>query len=189
MDVPTVALIVVIGLAGVLVWASLYNTVVGRRNAVDNAFSSIDVMLKRRTDLIPNLVASVKQYMRHEAGLLERITSLRNTAISPMSSSEQRFQAEGLLFGALGHLRIAMDAYPDLRANDHIQQLQAVLYETEEQISAARRAFNATVLEYNNACDMLPYSVIANMNNFQRRAFFEIPEADRQNVDVGKLFA
>lgn len=189
MDTPTVVLVVLFGLVGLLAWGSLYNTVVGRRNAVDNAFSSIDIMLKRRTDLIPNLVASVKQYMRHEASLLERITSLRNTAISPTSSSEQRFQAEGLLFGALGHLRVAMDAYPNLRANDHIQRLQAVLYETEEQISAARRAFNATVLEYNNACDMLPYSVIANMNNFQKRAFFEIPEADRQNVDVGKLFA
>lgn len=179
-----------IGLAVVLLlaWIVIYNSVIGSRNAVDSAFSSIDVMLKKRSDLIPNLVASVKQYMLHEAGLLEKITQLRTTATSPNVSEADRLQAEGQLSGALGQLRVAVENYPALRANENFLQLQGALNESEEQISAARRAFNAAVLDYNNSIDMFPYSLVASMNNFQRRAFFEIPETERKNVNVKELF-
>lgn len=187
----TLAIVVVAGFGFVLLvgWIVLYNSVMGTRNAVDNAFSSVDVMLKKRSDLIPNLVASVKQYMQHEASLLERITSLRNTAQNPGLSEADRLQAEGQLTGALGQLRVAVEAYPDLKANQNFLQLQGALNESEEQISAARRSFNAAVLDYNNAIDMFPYSIVAGMKNFQKRAYFEIPESERKNVDVKGLFA
>lgn len=172
-----------------IAWIVIFNSVIGARNAVDSAFSSIDVMLKKRADLIPNLVASVKQYMQHEAGLLERIVQLRNTATSPGLAESDRLQAEGQLSGALGQLRVAVENYPNLKANENFLQLQGALNESEEQISAARRAFNAAVLDYNNSIDMFPYSIVAGMKNFQRRAFFEIPEAERKNVDVKGLFA
>ena len=189
MDSSMVVVLIGLGLIALVVWMVLYNTVVGRRNAVDGAFSSIDVMLKKRADLIPNLVASVKQYMLHEASLLERITSLRNTAVRSGVSEHDRLQAEGELSGALGQLRVAVENYPDLKASQNFLQLQGALNESEEQISAARRAFNAAVLDYNNAVDMFPYSVIAGMNNFEKREFFEIPESERQNVDVKSLFS
>jgi LemA protein len=181
----------VIGLLvfGLIAFIVIYNSVVSSRNAVDSAFSSIDVMLKKRTDLIPNLIASVKQYMQHEAGLLEKITSLRGQATNHSLSPDERIQAEGQLTSALGQLRVAVEAYPDLKANTNFLQLQGALNETEEQISAARRAFNAAVLDYNNAIDMFPYSIVASMKNFQKRAFFEIPETERKNVDVKGLFA
>jgi LemA protein len=180
-----------IGIVVVLLiaWIVIYNSVIGARNAVDSAFSSIDVMLKKRADLIPNLVASVQQYMQHEAGLLERIVQLRNTATSPGIAEGDRLQAEGQLSGALGQLRVAVENYPNLKANENFLQLQGALNESEEQISAARRAFNAAVLDYNNSIDMFPYSIVAGMQNFQRRAFFEIPESERKNVDVKGLFA
>jgi len=182
---------VLIGLGALLLvaWVVIYNSVIGSRNAADSAFSTIDVMLKKRSDLIPNLVASVKQYMQHEAGLLEKITQLRSAATSPGVSDADRMQAEGQLTGALGQLRVAVENYPALRANENFLQLQGALNESEEQISAARRAFNAAVLDYNNSIDMFPYSIVASMNNFQRRAFFEIPEAERKNVNVKELFS
>jgi LemA protein len=180
-----------IGIVVVLLIALIviYNSVIGSRNAVDSAFSSIDVMLKKRADLIPNLVASVKQYMQHEAGLLERIVALRNTATSPGVTEGDRLQAEGQLSGALGQLRVAVENYPNLKANENFLQLQGALNESEEQISAARRAFNAAVVDYNNSVDMFPFSIVAGMLNFQRRAFFEISESERKNVDVKGLFA
>ena len=180
-----------IGVAVLLlvIWIVIYNSVVGARNAVDSAFSSVDVMLKKRADLIPNLVASVRQYMQHESSLLERIVALRNTATSPGIAESDRLQAEGQLSGALGQLRVAVENYPNLKANENFLQLQGALNESEEQISAARRAFNAAVLDYNNSIDMFPYSIVASMQNFQRRAFFEIPETERKNVDVKGLFA
>jgi LemA protein len=173
---------------GLIAFAVLYNNVVGCRNAVDNAFSSIDVMLKKRADLIPNVVATVKQYMQHEAGLLERITALRNSATSAPPGSAERMAAEGQLSGALGQLRVAVENYPDLKANTNFLQLQATLNEVEEQISATRRAFNAAVLAYNNCLDQVPSNIIAGMLNFQRKAFFEISEKERGPVDVGGMF-
>ncbi len=179
---------------GLLVFAALaaitiYNSVVGCRNAVGNAESSIDVMLKKRTDLIPNLVASVKQYMQHEAGLLEKITSLRATALNPNASMNERIGAESQLSGALGQLRVAVENYPDLKANQNFLQLQGSLNETEEQISAARRAFNAAILNYNNCLDQFPYNIVASMLGFQRRDFFEIAESERKTPDIKQLFS
>ena len=172
-----------------LAFVVLFNSVVNTKNAAESAWSSIDVMLKKRHDLIPNLVASVKQYMQHEAGLLEKITTLRAASINTSASPQQRLEAEGQLSGALGQLRVAVENYPNLKANENFLQLQGSLNECEEQISAARRAYNASVVDYNNCMDMIPYSIVASMKGFQRKAFFEVPEAERANVDVKGLFS
>lgn len=184
-------LLLLIGGGGIfclLVWVTLNNSVVNCKNAMESAFSTIDVMLKKRTDLIPNLVASVKQYMQHEAGLLEKITALRSSAINPALPPDQRLQAEGQLTGALGQLRVAVENYPDLKANQNFLQLQGSLNECEEQISAARRSFNAAVKDYNNCIDMIPYNIVASSKGYQRRAFFEIPDVERKAPDVKSMF-
>lgn len=184
----TVAIIGAV-VVGLLAFVILYNSVVNSKNMMESAWSSIDVMLKKRHDLIPNLVGSVKQYMQHEAGLLERITTLRAQSQSAPVDSAERMAAEGQLSGALGQLRVAVEAYPNLKADENFRHLQGSLNECEEQISAARRAFNAAVVNYNNCIDMIPFSIIAGMKGYQRRAFFEVEDAaERKNVDVNALF-
>ena len=172
----------------VIIIVSMYNGLIAKRNNVEYAFSSIDVMLKKRHDLIPNLVAAVKQYMTHERGLLTEITALRTEVMNPNLSDEQRFQSEGKLSSMLGKVQVAVENYPDLKANTNFLQLQAAMNEVEEQISASRRAFNASVNSYNNGVEMFPTNIIAGMMGLRRRASFEIAEVERQNVDINKLF-
>jgi LemA protein len=172
----------------VIIIVSMYNGLIAKRNNVEYAFSSIDVMLKKRHDLIPNLVAAVKQYMTHERGLLTEITALRTEVMNPNLSDEQRFQSEGKLSSMLGKVQVAVENYPDLKANTNFLQLQAAMNEVEEQISASRRAFNASVNSYNNGVEMFPTNIMAGMMGLRRRASFEIAEVERQNVDINKLF-
>lgn len=172
----------------ILIWIGINNSLVNKKNQVENAFGSIDVQLKKRTDLIPNLVAAVKQYMEHEASLLSEITALRSQITNPNSSEEERFQAEGQMTQKLSALNIAVENYPDLKSNTNFLQLQGSLNETEEQISASRRAYNAAVTSYNNGVEMFPSSIIASSKGYKRKAVFEISEAERKNVDVGGLF-
>ena len=171
-----------------IIIASIYNGLVAKRNNVEYAFSSIDVMLKKRHDLIPNLVAAVKQYMTHERELLSKITALRTEAMNPNLSDEQRFQSEGKLSSMLGKVQVAVENYPDLKANTNFLQLQAAMNEVEEQISASRRAFNASVNSYNNGVEMFPSNIIAGMMGLRRRASFEITNTERENIDINKLF-
>lgn len=171
-----------------IIWGiTVNNSLIAKRNSVENAFSSIDVMLKKRHDLIPNLVASVKSFAKHEKDLLSNITSLRSQAMAPNLSSDEKIGIENQLTGMLGQLRVSMEAYPEIKSDKNYLQLQASLNETEEQISAARRAFNAAVNDYNNKVEMFPSSFIANMKNFRRKASFEALETERQNVNVGDL--
>ena len=172
----------------VIIIVSMYNGLIAKRNNVEYAFSSIDVMLKKRHDLIPNLVAAVKQYMTHERGLLTEITALRTEVMNPNLSDEQRFQSEGKLSSMLGKVQVAVENYPDLKANTNFLQLQAAMNEVEEQISASRRAFNASVNSYNNGVEMFQTNIMAGMMGLRRRASFEIAEVERQNVDINKLF-
>jgi LemA protein len=166
----------------------MYNNLISKKNSVEYAFSSIDVMLKKRHDLIPNLVASVKQYMTHERGLLTEITELRNSVMKPDLSDSERFKAEGQLSSMLGKVQIAVENYPDLKANTNFLQLQAAMNEVEEQLSAARRAFNASVNGYNNSVEMFPTNILAGIMNLRRRDSFEIAEAERGNVNIDNLF-
>jgi LemA protein len=160
-----------------------YNGLISDRNMADNAFSSIDIMLQRRWDLIPNLVAAVKGYMDHESQVLTRVTELRTQAMTALSNS-QRLTAEDQLTGALGQLRAVIENYPDLKASDSMLHLQRSLSECEEQIAAARRTFNAAVLQYNNRCQMFPQMWVAQIFGFRTRDFFGIEESQRANPQI-----
>ena len=182
--------IITLVVVGVLlfVFFIMYNTVVGRKNAVENAFAGMDAILKKRYDLIPNLVATVKQYMGHEASVLTDITALRAKATSGTLTSEEAVELNNGIQSALSGIMVQVEDYPDLKASDNFNQLQRSLNEIEEQLSAARRAFNAAVTSFNNTVEMFPTNIVAGMMGQRRRQLFEIPDRERQNVDVGNLF-
>ncbi|MDQ1298528.1 MAG: LemA protein [Campylobacterota bacterium] len=166
----------------------MYNSLISKKNQVDNIFGGVDAVLKKRFDLIPNLVASVTQYMEHEKTTLEKITELRAQAMKPGISDDQKIALDGKLTAALGAITIAMEAYPDLKANENVMHLQRSLNEAEEQISAARRAYNQAVTDLNNAIEMFPTNLMASYMKLQRKPVFEITVNERQNVDVVALF-
>ena len=160
--------------AGVLLWAVLlYNGLVRMRNMVEEAWSGIDVQLKRRTDLIPNLVATVKGYAAHEKGTLEEVIRLRGLAQNAHGVGETA-QAQGLLGAALGKLFALAENYPDLKANANFAQLQASLGEIEEQIQLARRYYNGAVRNLNIAVESFPSNLIAGRFGFVKAEFFEL---------------
>lgn len=161
----------------------IYNSLIGKKNMVENAYSSIDVMLKKRFDLIPNLVATVKGYMTHENETLTKVTEMRARAMSGSLTSDQTVELDNML----GRIMVSVEKYPDLKANTNFLQLQGSLNEIEEQISAARRAFNAAVLDYNNAIEMFPSNLVANMINYKTRQMFEIAATERNNPNVREL--
>ncbi|MBK1878821.1 LemA family protein [Pelagicoccus mobilis] len=183
----SIAFIVIVVLI-LLVLVVMYNGLVGKKNQVENAFAGMDTMLKKRYDLIPNLVATVKQYASHEEGTLTKVTELRAKAIGGGLSADERIDLDNQISKAMGGIMVAVENYPELKANENFLQLQRSLNEVEEQISASRRAYNASVTSYNNAIEMFPSNMMANAMNYKRKAVFEIPEVERANVDVGKLF-
>jgi LemA protein len=186
MEGSTVLLIV---LGAIALFAIIgYNRLVGLRNDADKAFASIDAMAKKRYDLIPNLVATVSKYMEHERGTLTDITEMRAKAMSGNLSDNEKVDLDNKISRAMGGIMVAVENYPDLKANQNFLQLQGSLNEIEEQLSAARRAYNASVTDYNNACQMFPSNVFAMIFNFKTKALFEISEKERQNVDVKALF-
>jgi LemA protein len=163
----------------VLLLVGIYNGLVTRRNRVDEANAQIQVQLKRRHDLIPNLVNAVKGYMDFEKGVLVQVTQARGNAISAGSQGmAAQAQAENVLTGALKSLFAVVEAYPDLKANQNVMSLQEQLTTTENQISFARQHYNATVLEFNNSLQVFPNVLIAGPLGFTKREFFEAePEA------------
>jgi len=177
---------VILGLLAffVLVYIVIYNGLVGKRNMVRNTFSTIDVMLKRRHDLIPNLVNTVKGFAKHEKEVFERVVSLRNQATSDSSSEGERLSAEQQLTPQLGRILAIAEDYPELKSNEQFLNLQRNLTETEEQISAARRTYNAAVMQLNNGVEAFPSSIVASQFGFERRSFFEVAEEERKNVSV-----
>ncbi|MBN2543242.1 LemA family protein [bacterium] len=181
-------IILILIISPVIIYIVLRNSLINKKNQVENAFAGMDTMLKKRYDLIPNLVAAVKNYMKHEEKVLLEVTELRAKATQGMLTDDQKIDLDNRISKLLSNILVAVEAYPDLKASQNFLQLQAALNEVEEQISASRRAYNAMVTDYNNAVEMFPTSVIANMMKYQRKPLFEIPEAERKNVDVGKLF-
>lgn len=177
-------------IAGViLLWLAIsYNGLVSKRNEADKAFASIDTMAKKRYDLIPNLVATVQQYMQHERATLTEITEMRAKATSGNLSDEEKIALDGKISKAMSGIMVAVENYPDLKASTNFMQLQGSLNEVEEQLSAARRFYNAAVTSYNNAIQMVPSNIVASMFNFKTKKLFEITEQERQNVDVKSLF-
>lgn len=171
-----------------LILAFMYNSMINKRNQVDYAWANIDVQLKKRTDLIPNLVSSAKQYMDHEKGVLADIVRLRNSVHDLDDKSPKRMAAESELSQALGRLAITVENYPDLKANDNFQMLMRSLNEVESQISASRRAFNGSVLSLNNAIQMFPTNIMASIMGMKLETPFEALPEERQNVNVDDLF-
>ena len=175
-----IILLVVIAVV-ILFVISMYNSLVQLRNRVKNAWSQIDVQLKRRHDLIPNLLETVKGYMKHEREIMENITKFRSQAMDA-STVGQKAQAEGLLSGALGQLRVQVENYPDLKANQNFLALQEELTSTENKISFARQSYNDQVLFYNNKIQMFPSNIIAGMFKFNQEEFFQVEDAKEREV-------
>jgi len=172
----------------IIIAIALYNNLVRKKNDVENAFGSMDAMLKKRYDLIPNLVETVKEYMKHEKTLLTEITELRAKAVTGEISSDERVELENKIVKSMAGIMVAVENYPDLKANQNFMQLQGAWNEVEEQVSASRRAFNATVTTYNNGVETFPSNVMAGIINYKRKAVFEIPEEERQNLNAKNLF-
>lgn len=161
----------------------MYNNLVSLRNRVKNSYSQIDVQLKRRNDLIPNLVETVKGYAAHEKGVLEEVTKAR-AGLMNANGIEETSAADNQLTGALKSLFAVAENYPDLKANSNFQQLQSELSETEDKISYARQFYNDVVLKYNNACEKFPSNIFAKIFNFEEAEFFEAPASDREVPEV-----
>ena len=171
--------IIIVILAFVVV--GMYNSLVGLRNQVKNAWAQIDVQLKRRHDLIPNLVETAKGYMVHERTTFENITAARSRAMQADSVGDKA-RAEGELSGLMSKFFLVVENYPDLKANQNFLALQEELTSTENKIAFSRQAYNDQVLFYNNKIQMFPSSIIAGMFNFQQSEFFEITDAAERDV-------
>ncbi|MBE0491454.1 MAG: LemA family protein [Sulfurospirillum sp.] len=166
----------------------LYNFLVSKKNQVANIFGSVDALLKKRFDLIPSLIASVQEAMQHEKGVLKEITALRTNAMNSSLDVNKMAKIDSKMSTLLGTLMVAVEAYPDLKANENTMHLQRSLVELEEQLSAARRAYNQAVTDYNNAIEMIPANILANFLRYEKKSVFEIPVSQRENVDVKELF-
>lgn len=181
-------LIFVLVLVVLLFWLiSVYNDLIAKRNQVKNIRSGVFTQLKKRYDLIPNLVSTVKEYLTHEREVLTRVTELRSRAMNA-NSDKETFDLNSKISKLLGNIQVAIEAYPTLQANENIMHLQATLTEIEEQISAARRAYNSSVMVYNNTIEMFPSNIIANLFKFQKDAFFEMEEDQKSSPNVSELF-
>ena len=181
-----IGLIVVIAVAAVLViwFIAMYNSFIKIKNRVDEAFATIDVYLKKRYDLIPNLVETVKGYAAHESGTLEKVVEARNMAQSATGASE-KIAADNMLSGTLKSLFAIAEAYPDLKANTNFLDLQNQLKAIEEDIANARKYYNAVVREFNTKREVFPSNIIAGLFGFKAKPLFEVEVSEeRQNVKV-----
>lgn len=185
-------LIVFLSVTGFLliVYIVIYNSLVSHKNQVAYADGAVNVMFKNRYDLIPNLVATVKQYMQHEKGLLEKLTELRSGItgkphldVQEMNEWEQQYRQ------AMKSFNVTVENYPDIKAGEQFSRLQASLNECEAQLAAARRTYNAAVMGYNNALEMFPSNIVASMMNYKKKDMIEASQQERQNPNVGNLFA
>ena len=162
---------------------STYNGLVALRNRVKDQWAQIDVQLKRRFDLIPNLVETVKGYAKHESDTLEAVVKARNTYLAA-STPEAQMKADGELTQAITKLFALSEAYPELKANENFKQLQSELTSTEDKISYARQFYNDVVMKYNNKVEVFPSNIVAGMVGFKTSAYFNATEEERENVKV-----
>ena len=177
-----IAIIIVIGLVVLFIW-SLYNSLITARVRIKEAWSQIDVQLKRRADLIPNLVESVKGYAKHEKTVFEDVTKARS-ALMGASGAKDTAKAENMLTGALKSLFAVAENYPQLRASENFKQLQDELSDTETKVAASRQFYNSTVMDYNTKIQVFPNVVFARIFNFGPEEFFEAEEGERKAVKV-----
>lgn len=183
MSILFIAIIVILIIIVIVTIVHMYNNLVGLRNRVQNSYAQIDVQLKRRNDLIPNLVETVKGYASHEKGVLEEVTKAR-TGLMNASNVEEASAADNQLTGALKTLFAVAENYPDLKANSNFQQLQSELTDTEDKISYARQFYNDVVLKYNTTCQQFPSSILARLFGFKEESYFKVPESETAVPEV-----
>jgi LemA protein len=182
MGLYVVVFVVVVAALALYLWLT-YNSLVVLRERIKEALSSIDVQLKRRADLIPNLVETVKGYEKHEKTVFENVTKARSALVSAKSLNEKA-AADNMLTGALKSLFAVAEAYPDLKASDNFKELQQELTDTENKVSYSRQFYNSNVLEYNQRIKQFPANMIAGRFNFNPEEFFEAEDVDKKKVEV-----
>lgn len=181
--IMTTGIIVLVVVVLLAIWViSIYNNLVRLRNGRENAFADIDVQLKQRHDLIPQLVATVKGYAEHEKETLMRVTNARTAAMGATTINE-KVQAENALSSALAGLKVSLEAYPDLKANQNFMHLQTEIADVENKLAAVRRFFNSATKELNNAVQTFPGNILAGMFGFQKEPMFEVPQEERAVLD------
>jgi len=168
----------------VLFWIFQYNSLVRLRNWIEEAWAQIDVQLKRRYDLIPNLVETVKGYAKHERETLERVIEARNRLFAGSGDRTQQMEANEALSGALRSLFALQEAYPDLKANEGFTKLQEQLEGTENKIAQARQLYNRTVMQYNTKVQSFPSNIVASVHGFRRTEMLEAKDAERENIQI-----
>ena len=181
----------ILGVSTLIVVAALiaiYNTLIGHKNKVVESFSLIDVYLKKRFDLIPNLVELVKQNMSHERGILETVTAMRSRTSTGSLNTDEKIQLSNQMESAMRQVMITVENYPTLKSNENFLALQRSWYEIEENIAAARRTYNASVNQYNTARETFPSNLISGFLGFDKKASFEINEGERKNISAKDLF-
>ncbi|MCI6847895.1 MAG: LemA family protein [Erysipelotrichaceae bacterium] len=185
MNTSTIVIIVIGGLLLLLVLyvIGVYNKLVNAKNKVENQFSQIDIQLKRRTDLIPNLVETVKGYAKHEKGTLTEVIEARNKAVSANTVNE-KIKANSELTGAISKLFALSESYPELKANENFLSLQNDLKDTEDKITYARQFYNDSANGFNNLVMMFPSNIVANMFNFKKFDYFKIDENEKEKPEV-----
>lgn len=176
----TVSLVLVIVMVAYLIY--LYNSLVVARQRVKEGWSDIDTQLKRRYDLIPNLVETVKGYAKHESQTLENVIAARNTAMNTVGHGEEKAKAENMLTDSLKSIFALSENYPDLKAGTNFLELQREITDTEDKIQASRRFYNTTVLALNTKIETFPSAIIANLFQFKKESFFELDEAERKEA-------
>lgn len=181
-------LYVVLGILAVLalIIVSMYNGLIRLKNRVDEAWSDIDVQLKRRHDLIPNLIETVKGYAKHEEGTFTKVTEARNMAMQAQAGGDNKklAEAENMLSGTLKSLFALSESYPELKANENFLELQRELSDTENKIQASRRFYNANVRDFNTRLQVFPTNIFGRMLGFKDREYFEAEEGEKKNVEV-----
>lgn len=177
---PVWLIVIIVIVVLILLWAfSTYNSLVVLRNRVKDQWAQIDVQLKRRADLIPNLVETIKGYAKHEKSTLEDVVKARNT-FATAKTPEEEMKASGELTQALSRLMVLSESYPELKANENFLSLQRDLKDCEDKISTMRQFYNDTVLKYNNKIEVIPSNIIANIAHFNKETFFEATGEDRE---------
>lgn len=181
--IMAIAIIILVVVVLLVIWGvSLYNNLVKLRNNRENAFANIDVQLKQRHDLVPQLVSTVKGYATHEREVLQRVTEARTAAMGATGIND-KINAENALTSALAGLKVSLEAYPDLKANQNFMHLQTELSDIENKLAAARRFFNSTTRELNNAVETFPSNIFAKMFKFGKEPMFEVPQEERAVYD------
>ena len=179
----TIGIIILVIVVLIALWAvGIYNNLVKVRNNRENAFANIDVQLKQRHDLIPQLVATVKGYADHEKEVLTRVTEARSAAMNATSIND-KIQAENALTSALAGLKVSLEAYPDLKANQNFLQLQNEISDIENKLAAVRRFFNSATKELNNAVQTFPSNLLAGIFGFKKEPMFEVPQSERADIE------